>query len=136
MRRAVIRYALRRAPRDYDSLEITGTLATPTGGPRGRSVQVDVDGVVRTFVLDARGRGVAGTDSFRIATRRGAVTSRFSLVVRKTQLHHVAGVWSGTPSGPVKMLVDLFVDRVPRRATVDLEYVVRRNRGAASLARN
>lgn len=132
MAKAVVRYDFRAAHRNADSLEITGNLPLPAGGVAGRTVRVDIDGVVREFTLDRMGRGRSGPDAFRIVAKPGAGEPPFSLVLRKAALSDVAGVGRATESGQATMLVDLFVDRAAHRATVDLTYLAQRNGGVAS----
>lgn len=55
---------------DKDGVVLQGTLPVPAGfQPEGRVVVVDVGGVVRSFTLDAKGKGVADPDRAQLKVK-------------------------------------------------------------------
>jgi hypothetical protein len=72
-----------------DSISLSGTLPIPAGyNPAGKTVTVDVGGVVKSIILDAKGRSPKGNNSFKsgIKVSKGVVaaqTAKFSLKLNK-----------------------------------------------------
>ena len=129
--KAVVRFDFRPSRTDAGTMIVTGTLPYPADGLAGRTISVDLDGVVREFTTDAKGRARSGTDRFRFVGKLNAGRIRYEITIRKADLGEVAGVNSATPTGPRAMTLDLFMDDRAYRATVDVDYFAGRRRGVA-----
>jgi len=129
--KAVVRYDFRPSRTNGGTIVVTGTLPYPAGGLAGRVIQVDLDGVVREFTTDSRGRAKSGPDLFRFVGKLHAGTIRYSITIRKAALADVAGVDAGTATGPRAMTADLFLDDRAYRTRIDVDYFAGRRRGIA-----
>jgi len=131
VKKAVVRYDFRSTHGGVGSITITGTVPYPTDGGRLTRVAVDVDGVVREFVTDSRGRARSGRDVFRFVGKLRAGRLRYELTIRRTDLQEVAGVAATTPTKSTQMTVDLFLEGRAYRTRLDLDYFAGRRRGTA-----
>jgi hypothetical protein len=131
VKKAVVRYDFRPGRDDRGSITIKGTVPYPADGGRNAKVSVDVDGVVREFVTDAKGRAVSGRDEFRFVGKLTAGRLRFELTIRRTDVAEVAGVVASTPTRPTQMNVDLFLEGRAYRTLLDIDYFAGRGRGTA-----
>jgi uncharacterized repeat protein (TIGR01451 family) len=72
-----------------DAIKFSGTVDVPAGfAPEGKSIFLDVGGVAKAFVLDAKGRAKAGSDSVKLSikAKKGIVaaqTAKFSVSLSK-----------------------------------------------------
>lgn len=100
-----------------DSVTFAGTLPIPDGfDPTGKTVGVDVGGVVRSFVLDAKGKAQTATDKVVLTVRASrdivlAQDAKFTLKISKSDL---AGELAD------EGLTDADVDKEPRSVGVQV----------------
>jgi hypothetical protein len=136
--KATFKIDFHRTRRDADEIQIVGTLPFPVGGWAGKTMRVDVGGVVRSFVLDVRGRGVQGTDSVRFGRRWAETGFPFTVQIRRGRLlRGLFGQATGAgPSGARQIDVDVWLDGKLSRARLDLDFVARGARGTARLSRD
>ncbi len=111
-----------------DVVAIRGTMS---GYLADTEVVVDAQGVDQTFLLDARGRGRTGADTFRMIGRPRGGRTRFEI-----RLHDVRGELQDFPrplyqTGPSPFEVDVFTGGEVRRARLELTYVDRGDRAIA-----
>jgi hypothetical protein len=128
---AVVRYDFRPSRTNGGTIVVTGTLPYPADGLAGRVIQLDLDGVVREFTTDAKGRAKSGPDQFRFVGKLHAGTIRYEITIRKAALADVAGVDARTTTGPRAMTADLFLDGRAYRTRIDVDYFAGRGRGVA-----
>jgi predicted esterase len=89
-----LRAVLNFASPGHDELQVSGTVQLPAGyNPAGAGVTVDVGGVTKTFVLDAKGKAKSGSDSFGLKLKM--VKKVFPGGAATFQLRSVGGSWSG-----------------------------------------
>lgn len=131
--KATVKYDFRPTHSAESSITLTGTVPYPTGGGRGMKASVDVDGVVREFTVDARGRGVSGKDVFRFVGKLNAGRLRYELDLKKLDLRGFAGADAATPTQATAITVDLFLDGRAYRTRLDLDYFA--GRGGRGLAK-
>jgi hypothetical protein len=135
VRNATVRLDFRGARR-ADEIRIVGTLPFPTYGWAGKTMRVDVGGVVREFMLDIRGRGVQGPDSVRFG--RNSKTEAgfpFTLLIRRDRF--LRGVFQqGAAEADRPVALDVYLDGRVHRATLEFDYVSRGARGTARLAKD
>jgi hypothetical protein len=63
-----------------DSILLSGTAVLPSGfSPNQQRVFVDIGGIVRTFVLDAKGNGASGGDLMSVRTRKNSPAAILSI---------------------------------------------------------
>jgi hypothetical protein len=66
-----------------DSLSMSGTLPEIAQPYAGKQVTVDVGGFGKTFVLDAKGKGVSGDDKFALSGKPKNGLQKFTLAIKK-----------------------------------------------------
>lgn len=109
-----------------DTVTLKGSVPFAVGDPNGKSVTVNVGGLSKTFLMDARGRGASDDDSIRISgvAQRGIA---FKLAWKREDLAGVLGdeQMDGTVfarRAPRQLVVLLTVDGKTYRATIDVLY--------------
>jgi hypothetical protein len=109
-----------------DSLTLKGAAPFVVGTPSGKTVTIDVGGLTRTFVLNAKGTGKTGYDTLHIG---GVATHGISLklVLKRENLSAAFADEQMDGSVPLRraprqLVVTLTVDGRSYRASVDLSY--------------
>lgn len=139
LRTAVVRYDAARARRN--TVEVHATVPIPADGWKRKVVRIDMshhDGgdkhIAREFVLDRRGRGADGPDTFAVTGRANASNARVTIRLRGVDLWSL-NVYPQTATGPLPLDVDLLLDGRPLHAQADLVYTATPGRGVATLSR-
>lgn len=68
---------------DKDTLKFQGSIPVPAGfSPLGQEVQVDIGGIQRTFLMDAKGKATSGNDKlqFKIKEKNGIVEEQLAKI--------------------------------------------------------
>jgi hypothetical protein len=130
---AAVRLDTRKVRRS--SIDLRGTLPAPgAAGWKGRTVRLSVAAspagttrIERVFTLSARGRAVSGAASFVAGTRARDGQVAFSLRLARGDFPQFE-VAPGSIVGRLFATVDLLVDGTPLRASLSMNYAVRRGR--------
>jgi hypothetical protein len=132
--RAKIEFDYRRA--DHDKVVLKGSAPYSIGSAANKTVQVEIGGVTKTFVLDTHGKGADGDDTLKI----GGKAAR-GILLKLTWRHEAlaAALADEGMDGTTyqyrtarQVVVRLRIDNRTYRATVDVAYTA--NPGKAGKA--
>jgi hypothetical protein len=126
------------AKMDHDGVVLQGTLPVPAGfRPEGLVMVVDVGGVVRSFTLDAKGKGVSELDRTQLKTKfqDGEIPTQDA----KYAVKFAKGTFSDrlvdenltdrtVKEDPVSIKVDVHVGPAAYTATVAQEYTAKQGK--------
>ncbi len=136
------RIALNFAKSSRDKAALRALVAVPEGfDPAGRTLSVYLGGVVRTFTLDAKGKGADGSSKVRLVVKKSkgivpAQDARLELVLRKQDLAASLADEDLTPDAQPRRdyreaTVFVLIDDSAVEATLPLAYAIKRNRRRA-----
>lgn len=136
--RAKFEFNYRRA--DRDKVVLKGAAPLAIGSAAGKTVQVEIGGLTKTFVLDLKGKGEDGDDTLKI----GGQTSRGILLKLTWKREALAAAladedMAGTTfqyRSARQLVVRLKIDNRTYRSTVDVSYTANPGKAGKAAAAN